>query len=178
MAILLSACLVSFVTQSISIQSSLTGYISKGIALCGKGHVLKARISFDVASMFTDQDPKTNHFLLLIKVTSICLAYSLFHCVFQAIALSSANQHEEAMLLIEELAAACPNTDLLGYRVVEVSVTQPRLFIDADPCNSHVRHIYAFSSESMPSMARVTTKLLTTSLPLSTPLLSRQNTFI
>jgi len=128
--------------------------------------------------MFTDQDSKTTHFLILIKVSLICLAYSLFHCVFQTIALFSAEQHEEAMLLIKELAAACPNTDILGRRVVEVSVMQPRLVIDADPCNSHVRHIYAFSLESMPWTAHVTTKLLTTSLPLSTRALFHRNTFI
>jgi hypothetical protein len=76
--------------------------------------------------MFTNQDSNTNHFLILTKVTSICLAYSLFHCVFQAIALFNADQHEEAMLLLKELAAACPNTDLLGRRVVEVSVKATR----------------------------------------------------
>jgi tetratricopeptide (TPR) repeat protein len=90
-------------TKSINIQSSLTGYISKGIALCGKGLVREARIAFDVASMFTKQDSDTNHFLLLIKV----------------IALFNADQHEEAMLLVKELAAACPNADPLGCRVVE-----------------------------------------------------------
>jgi tetratricopeptide (TPR) repeat protein len=89
--------------KSISIKSSLTGYISKGIALCGQGHVREARIAFDVASMFTNQDSETNHFLLLIK----------------AIALFDADQHEEAMLLIKELAAACSKTCLLGCRVVE-----------------------------------------------------------
>jgi hypothetical protein len=154
-------------TQSITIQSSLIGYISKGIALCGQGHVREARIAFDVASMFTNQDSKTNHFLILVKVTLIHLAYSLFHCVFQAITLFSADQHEEAIMLIKELADACPNTDLLGCRVVEVSVMQPRLFRAADLCNSHFRHIYAFSLESMPSTPHVMMKLLTTSLPLS-----------
>ncbi|KAG2125183.1 WD40-repeat-containing domain protein [Suillus bovinus] len=89
--------------KSISIQPSLTGYISKGIALCGKGHVREARIALDVASMFTNQDSKINHFLLLIK----------------AIILFNADQHEEAMLLIKELAAACSNADLLACRVVE-----------------------------------------------------------
>jgi hypothetical protein len=128
--------------------------------------------------MFTDQDPKTNHLLILIKVSLICLAYSLFNCVSQAIALFNAEQHEEAMLLIKELAAACPNTDLLGCRVVEVSVMQPCLVIDADLCNLHIRHIYAFSSESMPWMARVTMKLRSTSLPLSTLPLSHRNIFI
>ncbi|KAG2352949.1 hypothetical protein BDR07DRAFT_1615330 [Suillus spraguei] len=88
--------------KSISIRPSLTGYISKGIALCGKGHVREARIAFDAASMFTNQDPEANHFLLLIK----------------AIALFSADQHEEAMLLIKELAAACPNTDPLARHAV------------------------------------------------------------
>jgi len=100
--------------------------------------------------MFADQNSKTNHFLILIKVSLICLAYSLFHCVSQAIALFSAEQYEEAMLLIKELAAACPNTDPLGCRVVEVCVMQLRLFIDADLCNLYIRHIYAFSSELMP----------------------------
>jgi hypothetical protein len=128
--------------------------------------------------MFTDQDSKTNHFLILIKVSEIYLAYLLSHCVFQAIALFNAEQHEEATLLIKELAAACPNTDLLGCRVVDVSVMQPCLVIDADLCNSHIRHIYAFSSESMPWMARVTMKLPTTSLSLSTRALFHRNTYI
>ncbi|KAG2342512.1 hypothetical protein BDR05DRAFT_1060241 [Suillus weaverae] len=89
--------------KSISIQPSLTGFISKGISLCGQGHIREARAAFDVASMFTNQDSKTNLFLLLTK----------------AIALFNADQHEEAMLLIKELTAACPTTDLLGCRVVE-----------------------------------------------------------
>ncbi|KAG2153627.1 uncharacterized protein EDB93DRAFT_204215 [Suillus bovinus] len=89
--------------KSISIQPSSTGYISKAIALCGKGHVRGARTALDVASMFTNQDSIANHFLLLIK----------------AITLFNADQHEEAMLLIKELAAACLNTDPLGCHVVE-----------------------------------------------------------
>ncbi|KAG1838763.1 hypothetical protein F4604DRAFT_1941143 [Suillus subluteus] len=39
--------------------------------------------------------------------------------MFQAIALFSADQHEEAMLLIKELTAACLNTDPLVLCVVE-----------------------------------------------------------
>jgi tetratricopeptide (TPR) repeat protein len=54
--------------------------------------------------MFTDQDLKTGHFLLLIK----------------SIALFNADQHEEAILLIQELAAACLDVDHLGCRVVEI----------------------------------------------------------
>ncbi|KAG2125185.1 uncharacterized protein EDB93DRAFT_410360 [Suillus bovinus] len=89
--------------KSISIQPSLAGYISKAIALCGKGHVRGARTALDVASMFTNQDSIANLFLLLIK----------------AIILFNADQHEEAMLLIKELPAACPDADPLACHVVE-----------------------------------------------------------
>jgi hypothetical protein len=118
--------------------------------------------------MFTNQDSNANHFLILIKVTSLCLAYSLFNRVFQAIALFSADEHEEAMLLIKELATACPNTDPLARHVVEVSVMRLCLVIDGDLCNLHIRHICAFSSESMIWTPHVTKKLLTTSLLLLT----------
>lgn len=76
----------------------------------------------------------TNHFLFLVKVRQIRLAYSLFHSVFQAIALSNAVQREEAMILVMELAAACPNADLLGCRVVSVCVMQPCSIISVDLC--------------------------------------------
>ncbi|KAG2346823.1 WD40 repeat-like protein [Suillus weaverae] len=89
--------------KSINIQPSLIGYISKGIALCGKGRIPDARVAFDVASMYTDQNPETIHFLLLIK----------------AIALFGADQHDEANLLLEELAAGCPNADTLACHVVQ-----------------------------------------------------------
>ncbi|KAG2738119.1 hypothetical protein P692DRAFT_20759619 [Suillus brevipes Sb2] len=100
--------------KSISIQPSLTGYISKGIALCGQGLVREARAAFDVASMFTNNDSNTNHLLLLIK----------------AISLFNAAQHEEAMFLVKELAAACPHFDILGCRVVEAYL-RVQLGIDA-----------------------------------------------
>ncbi|KAG2338323.1 hypothetical protein BDR05DRAFT_705075 [Suillus weaverae] len=89
--------------KSISIQPSLTGYISKGIALCGKGHVQDARAAFDVASTYTNQDSENIHFLLLIK----------------AIALFNADQHDEANLLLKELAVGCPDADTLACRVVQ-----------------------------------------------------------
>ncbi|KAG2128510.1 uncharacterized protein EDB93DRAFT_1268284 [Suillus bovinus] len=53
--------------------------------------------------MFTNQDSATNQLLLLIK----------------AIAIFSAGQYEEAMLLIKELATACSDTDPLARLVVE-----------------------------------------------------------
>ncbi|KAG2060083.1 WD40 repeat-like protein [Suillus hirtellus] len=90
-------------TKSINIKPSLIGFISKGIALCGKGHVQEAMVAFDVASTFTNQDSETNQFLLLIK----------------AIALFNADQHEEAMLLMKDRDVACPNIDPLARRVVE-----------------------------------------------------------
>ncbi|KAG2353083.1 quinon protein alcohol dehydrogenase-like superfamily [Suillus spraguei] len=81
--------------KSINIKPSLTGYMSKGIAFCGKGYITDARAVFDVASMYTDQNSQTTHFLLLIK----------------AIALFGADQHDEASLLLKELTTACPNAD-------------------------------------------------------------------
>ncbi|KAG2737457.1 hypothetical protein P692DRAFT_201032333 [Suillus brevipes Sb2] len=89
--------------KSISIQPSLTGHISKAIALCGKGLVWEAMVAFDIASVATNQDSTNIHFLHLIK----------------AIALFNANQCKEAMLLIKELAAVYPNTNTLARRVVE-----------------------------------------------------------
>jgi uncharacterized membrane protein len=124
--------------------------------------------------VFTNQDSKTSHFLLLIKVNQICLTYSLFHLAFQAIALFNADQQEEAMLLVKELAAACLNADILACRVVEVSILRRHLVVNADLCNFHVRHIYVFSSELKP---RVTMKLPITSPLLSMPALSHQNSF-
>jgi tetratricopeptide (TPR) repeat protein len=88
--------------KSISIQTSLIGYISKGIALCGKGHIRDARAAFDVAFMYTNQDPQIVHLLLLIK----------------SIALFNADQHDEANLLLKELAG-CPNVDTRACHIVE-----------------------------------------------------------
>ncbi|KAG1719417.1 hypothetical protein EDB19DRAFT_1918942 [Suillus lakei] len=75
--------------KSISIQPSLIGYISNGIALCGKGCVWDARAAFGITFLFTNQDSNAIHFLILIK----------------AIALFSADQHDKAMMLIKEVAA-------------------------------------------------------------------------
>ncbi|OAX34764.1 hypothetical protein K503DRAFT_420176 [Rhizopogon vinicolor AM-OR11-026] len=88
--------------KSVSIQPSLTGYIAKGIALCGKMQFKEAMKAFDLAFMFGG-DPQTIHILLLIK----------------AVALFNANQHKDAMLRIQELASACPDADTLTCRVVE-----------------------------------------------------------
>ncbi|KAG2147849.1 MFS general substrate transporter [Suillus bovinus] len=84
------------------IQPSFIGYISKGIALCGTGHIRGARAAFDVASVYTDLDPETIHFLLSIKVIA------LFH----------ADQHDETNLLLKELTNGCPNADIRACHVV------------------------------------------------------------
>ncbi|KAG0699819.1 hypothetical protein DFH29DRAFT_1081064 [Suillus ampliporus] len=68
----------------VMIQPSLTGHISKGIALCGKGQVQDARIEFDLA-----------------------------------IAIFNTDQHDEAILRVRKLAAACPNNVTLAFGVVE-----------------------------------------------------------
>jgi hypothetical protein len=123
------------------------------------------------------EDSATYHFLLLIKVHLICLVYSLLQRVFEAIALFNADQHNEAMLLVKELAAASPDTDL-GCRLVEVSVRQLCSVIDTDLCRSHIRHILMFSSEPKPWVTRVSTKPPITSLPPSMLVLPHQNSFM
>ncbi|KAG1731850.1 WD40-repeat-containing domain protein [Suillus paluster] len=88
--------------KSLSLRPSLSGYVAKGIALCGKQQLLDAMKAFDLAFTFTDGYSKTAHFLFLIK----------------AIALFNANHSEEAILPIQELSAR-PNPDPLASRVVE-----------------------------------------------------------
>ncbi|KAG0699362.1 hypothetical protein DFH29DRAFT_1002055 [Suillus ampliporus] len=105
--------------KSIAIQPSLTGFISRGIALCGKGRVQDARTAFNLAFMFTNDDSEIVHFLLLIKARSICLTHSVLHYGFQAVAIFNAGQHEEAFDLVQKLASACPNNDTLACRVVD-----------------------------------------------------------
>ncbi|KAG0699361.1 hypothetical protein DFH29DRAFT_55548 [Suillus ampliporus] len=90
-------------TTSVNIQPSLTGYISRSIALRGKGQVQDARTELDLAFMFTDEDSNIVHFLLLIK----------------AIIIFNADQNEEAILRVRKLAAACPNSDTFACSVVE-----------------------------------------------------------
>jgi hypothetical protein len=114
--------------QSVRIQPSFAGHIAEGIALCGKQQVLAARISFDLASMFTNGDSKTDHFLFLIK----------------AIALFNANEHQEAMLRIGELAT-CPNVDSVACRVVEayLRVQLGNIALDGARHNEAVEHFTA-----------------------------------
>ncbi|KAG2346847.1 hypothetical protein BDR05DRAFT_959029, partial [Suillus weaverae] len=89
--------------KSIGTKPSLLGYISKGVALCGKRQIRHARKAFDLAFVSANGDSKTGHFLFLIK----------------AIALFNANEHEEAIQRVQELAVDFPDIDPLACRVVE-----------------------------------------------------------
>ncbi|KAG2346471.1 hypothetical protein BDR05DRAFT_959376, partial [Suillus weaverae] len=89
--------------KSISIQPSLMGCISKGIALCGQQQFQDAMRAFDLAFIFVDADLNKTRLLLLIK----------------AIALFNANQHEEAILRVQELATTRPNVNTLACSIVE-----------------------------------------------------------
>jgi hypothetical protein len=82
------------------------------------------------------------------------------------------------MLLIKELAAACPDTDTFAHRVVEVCTMRLRSILKPDLCHSRIRHIYVFSSEPKPWVMRVMMKPLITSLPPSTRVLFHRKTFI
>ncbi|KAG2147811.1 WD40-repeat-containing domain protein [Suillus bovinus] len=96
LAFLIVSPLTLIVTQSVSIQLSLAGYVSKGIALCGKKQVREAMTEFDLAFTSTNGDSLTTQFLFLIKVEVVRPS----HCSMQ------------------ELAAR-PNADPLASRVVE-----------------------------------------------------------
>lgn len=88
--------------KSLSIKPSLIGYITKGMAFCGKQNVRDAGAAFDFAFTFANGDSETTLLLFLIK----------------AIALFNANEHEAAMMRVKELAAG-PSVDQVACLVVE-----------------------------------------------------------
>jgi hypothetical protein len=98
----------------------LTGYISRGIALCGKGQIQDAIDAFDLATMFTNGQSKT--ILLLIKAGQIFLPYSLIHHGSQAIALFNAEQHSKATPHVYQPPDASPDSDTLACSIVKVSI--------------------------------------------------------
>jgi len=65
------------------------GYISEGIAHCGKRQFQDAMQAFDLASMYVDADLNKTRLLLLIKVRQLYLMYWLLtpklsgYCPFQ-----------------------------------------------------------------------------------------------
>jgi hypothetical protein len=105
----------------------------------------------------------------MLHLPHIISAYWL-HCIFHAIALFNADQHDKANLLLKELTASCPNSDTQACNIMEVSIMHPHLVINVSTLTFstlHIRHIYMFNSDSKPWMVCITTKLLTISLPLS-----------
>lgn len=50
------------------------------------------------------------------------LTFSTIHYFFQAVTLFNADQHEEAMTRVQELAKACPGADIHACWIVEVSI--------------------------------------------------------
>jgi hypothetical protein len=77
--------------------------------------------AFDFAFVSANGDSKKTHFLFLIKACYGFVAYFLLHYEFQAIALFNANEHEEAIQRVQELAVDFPDIDPLACRAVEVS---------------------------------------------------------
>ncbi|KAG1758398.1 hypothetical protein EDD22DRAFT_196372 [Suillus occidentalis] len=96
---------LQYAVKSISVQPSLMGYISKGIALCGNEKLWDAMEAFDLAFLFSNRDPITIDILLLIK----------------AVALFNAGRHDEALRRVQDLASARKHSHTLPCRSVEVS---------------------------------------------------------
>ncbi|KAG2337993.1 hypothetical protein BDR05DRAFT_1004611 [Suillus weaverae] len=89
--------------QSISIQISAAGYMSKGIALCGKGRIREACSAFDLALKLATGDSATHHLLYLIK----------------AIPIFNANSQEDAIMCVKDIANVSRDADLLACNVVQ-----------------------------------------------------------
>lgn len=88
--------------QSISIKRSSVGFMSKGIALCGKGQIREACSAFDLALKMATGDSTTHNLISLMK----------------AAAIFSANEHEEAIMCVKDMAEFSVDSDLLTCNVV------------------------------------------------------------
>lgn len=124
------------------------GYISKGIALCGKERLWDAIASFDLASIFLDSEQMTAEMLLLVKVLRhTCDSVSGFDGIYdfmQAIALFDAGDRDGALRRVQDLATACRHADTLPCIVVQVSFISDLInFI----IRKHASHIYVYSVE-------------------------------
>ncbi|KAG2155339.1 WD40-repeat-containing domain protein [Suillus bovinus] len=80
--------------KSVNIQRSALGLMLKGIALYGKKQMKEASRAFDRALQLASRD-STSHLLFLIK----------------AIALFNANEHDEAIMHVKDMAEASLNND-------------------------------------------------------------------
>jgi hypothetical protein len=86
--------------------------------------------------------------------------------------LFNANQHEHAILRVQELASVCPEVDTVACRIVEVSIMHLAQVHISTLNFVMIRRIYVSNLEYVPRMTHVTMMLLTISLPLSTSSLS------
>ncbi|KAG2349975.1 hypothetical protein BDR05DRAFT_955819 [Suillus weaverae] len=89
-------------TKSIAIQPSLLGYISKGIALCGKEQLCDAMEAFDLSFVFSNQSPIAIDLVLLIKVVALFNA----HC------------RDEAIRRLKDLATAYQHSHTRSHSIV------------------------------------------------------------
>jgi hypothetical protein len=85
------------------------------------------------ATSRTREQHLTSRPRLRTKIQRLCFSWSrqhkiFFHVIristpgFQVIAIFNADQHEEAIIFVQELAGACPKHDFLACCVVEVSI--------------------------------------------------------
>lgn len=96
--------------------------MSKGIALCGKGQIREACSAFDLALKMATGDSTTHNLISLMKVRCIFLPCSVLHYGFQAVAIFYANEREEAIMCVKDMAEFSVDSDLLTCNVVLVSI--------------------------------------------------------
>lgn len=89
--------------QSISIQHSAIGFMSRGIALCGKGQIREACSALDLALKLATGDSAT---------------HPLFHLI-KAITTFNTNAQEEAIMCVNDMANVSLGADLLACNVVQ-----------------------------------------------------------
>ncbi|KAG2337996.1 hypothetical protein BDR05DRAFT_952268 [Suillus weaverae] len=89
--------------QCLSIKRSSIDYMSKGIALCGKGQIREACSAFDLASKMTTGNSASRHHIFLIK----------------AIATFNANEQDEAIMCVNDMADVSEDANLLSCNVVQ-----------------------------------------------------------
>ncbi|KAG0701427.1 hypothetical protein DFH29DRAFT_1000285 [Suillus ampliporus] len=92
--------------KSIDIKPSSLGYVSKGIALCGKEQLWDAVESFDLTLMCLNRGLITVDILLLIK----------------AVAFFNSGRHDEAMRRIQNLANSYQHSDTLPCSIVNLAM--------------------------------------------------------
>lgn len=125
--------------KSISLQPSLSGYISKSVALCGKQQVWDAMEAFDLALVFSNRDPVIIDLILLIK----------------AILLFNANHRDEALRRVQDLtqhsdALQCSVINwYLRVRLAKIAFEDERYSEAADILNGSILSITGLFSRKI-----------------------------